>query len=90
MMLVSMVAFYFYFYIEMTLAIDMGSKLSMKAMNKENQLLVKMNRLSLRHNRVKFQGFKKLTDCFRGIYGICLKSIKKNRKITTCNRLDLE
>ena len=40
MMLVSMVAFYFYFYIEMTLAIDMESNLSMKAMNGENQLLV--------------------------------------------------
>ena len=28
--------------------------------------------------------------CFRGIYGVYLKLVKKNQKITTCKRLDLE
>ena len=34
--------------------------------------------------------FMKITDQFRGIYGIYLKLIMKNRKIRTYNRLDLE
>ena len=49
------------------------------------------NWLSLRNNRLKFKtARKKITDCFRRIYRIYVKVMKKNRKITTCNWLDLE
>ena len=36
------------------------------------------------------QDFMRIAKHFRRIYGTYFKSIKKNRKITTCNRLDLE
>ena len=49
-----------------------------------------MNRLSLRNNRLKFRDIRRITDHFRGICRIYLKSVKKNQKITTCNWLDLE
>ena len=51
-----------------------------------------MNRMSLRNYQgiVEVQDFRKTTDRFRGIYDIYLDLIKKSRKITTCNRLDLE
>lgn len=39
---------------------------------------------------VEGQDFRNITDDLRGIYGICLELLKKNRKIATCNRLDLE
>ena len=44
---------------------------------------VQMYRLRLRNNRLKFKTSEK-------IYAIFLTSVKKNRKITTCNRLDLK
>ena len=31
---------------------------------------LQMNQLSLRHNMLKFEDFKKITQHFRGIYGI--------------------
>ena len=34
--------------------------------------------------------FMKITHQCRGIYGTYLTSIKKNRKMSTCNRVDLE
>ena len=34
--------------------------------------------------------FEKITNCVGGIYGIDLNLVKKNRKITTCNQLDLD
>ena len=40
--------------------------------------------------QVVVQDYKKITDHFRGIYGIYLKSMKKFRKITTHNQLNLE
>ena len=46
----------------------------------------------MRNNQSKVD-FRTFTDHFRGIYiyiYIYLNSTKKNRKITTCNRLDLE
>ena len=49
-----------------------------------------MNRLSLRNNWLKFKTSRKITHHFRGIYRIYLSLVKKNQKITTCNRLDLE
>ena len=39
---------------------------------------------------VKVQDFKRTTDPPRGIYKIHPKLVKRKRKITTCNRLDLE
>ena len=39
---------------------------------------------------MKFKTFKKVNDAFRGLYGIYLKLMKDNRKITTSDRLTLE
>ena len=39
---------------------------------------------------IEVQYFRELTDRFSGIYGMYLKLIKENQKITTCNLLDLE
>ena len=39
---------------------------------------------------VEVKDFGKITDRVRGICGLCLKLVKKIRKITTCNQLDLE
>ena len=45
----------------------------------------------LRYNRLQFlQDFRKISHRFRGIYSIYLKSLKKTRKMSTCNWLDLE
>ena len=46
-----------------------------------------MNRLSLRNNWLKFKTSGKLPIISRGIYEIRLKLVKKNGKLTTCNRL---
>ena len=40
-------------------------------------------------NRLEFKTSRKITDHYRGVYGVHLKIIKKNWKITTCDRLDL-
>ena len=39
---------------------------------------------------VRVQDFRKITDLFRGIYRIYSNLIKENRRMSTCNRLDLE
>ena len=39
---------------------------------------------------VEFEKFIEHIDHFRGIQRVCLDIIKKNQKITTCNRMDLE
>ena len=44
----------------------------------------------LRNNRLKVQDFRRITDRFRGIYRIYIKWMKRNQKMSTCNRLDLE
>ena len=51
---------------------------------------LRMNRLSSRNNRLKFKTVGKITDHFRGIYGIYPNSIKEHRMMWTCNRLDLQ
>ena len=38
---------------------------------------------------VEVQDCKKITDHFRGIYGKYLHLIKENRRMSTCNRLNL-
>ena len=54
-----------------------------KSMNRENWP-------PLTDELVEVQDFRKVTDHFRWIYILCLKLIKKNRKITKSNQLDLE
>ena len=49
-----------------------------------------MNRLSLRNNRLKFKTAGKITDHFRGIYRIYPNLTNENRRMSTCNRLDLQ
>ena len=39
---------------------------------------------------VEVQDCKKITDHFRGICGIYFNLIKENRRMSTCNRLDLQ
>ena len=51
-------------------------------MNGENRLLVA-------DEPVEVQKLMKVTDHFRGMYGICLKLTHEIQHITTCNRLDL-
>ena len=52
-------------------------------MNRENRLLVT-------DEPVEVQDFKKITNPSRRIYRIYIKLIKKIRKMSTCNQLDLE
>ena len=47
------------------------------------------NRQVVADEPVEVQDFKKFTACFRGICGICLKWIQQNRKMSTCNRLEI-
>ena len=47
-----------------------------------------MNQLSLREDQLKFKTLGKLAIVLGRIHEIYLKSIKKNQKITTSNRLD--
>ena len=49
-----------------------------------------MNRMSLRNNRLKFNTAGNLPIIFRGIYRIYFNLTKKNRRMSTCNRLDLQ
>ena len=50
-----------------------------------------MNRLSLRDNRSKFKTAGKLPVMhFGGIYRICPNLMKENRRMWTCNRLDVQ
>ena len=39
---------------------------------------------------VEVQDFRRITDRFRGIYGIYLKLIYKIRRMLTCDRVDLQ
>ena len=45
-----------------------------------------MNQLSSWNNWLKLEDFRKTIDHFRGIQRICLKSIKKNQKMSTHNQ----
>ena len=59
-------------------------------MNGKNRPLVTDELVKFEKEPVEVQDFCKMTDHLRGIYGVHLKLIKKNGKITTCNWLDLE
>ena len=56
---------------------------------RENRLLVN-SLFEFKKSPVEVQDSRKITDHFRGIYGINLKLLKKGWEITTCNWLDLE
>jgi hypothetical protein len=51
---------------------------------------LQMNRLSLRNNWLNFKTSGKLLTILEEIYGIYPNSMKKNWKMSTCNRLNLE
>ena len=47
------------------------------------------NRQLVTDEPVEVQDYRKITDHFRGIYRIYPNLIKENRRMSTCNRLDL-
>ena len=59
-------------------------------MNEENRLLLINEQVEFEKQAVEVQDYRKITDPFRGIFRIYHKLIQKNRKTTTCNRLDME
>ena len=56
----------------------------------ENRQLVTDDPVEFEKLPVEVQDCRKITDHFRGIYRIYLNLIKENRKMSTCNRLDLQ
>ena len=48
------------------------------------------NRQVVTDEPVEVQDSRRTTDQFRGIYGIYLKLMQKNRRMSTCNRLNLQ
>ena len=66
-----------------TMSFDTLMDKSERSMNGENGLQVT-------NEPIEVQDFRKIIDHLRGVYGIYLKLIQKNQKITTCNHLDLE
>ena len=59
-------------------------------MNGESRLLVTDEPVEFEKQLVEVEDFRKITNDFRAVYGIYLKWMKETRKITTCDRLDLE
>ena len=56
----------------------------------ENRRLVADEPVEFEKSLVELWDCRRITDDFRGIYRIYLKSIKENRRMPTCNRLDLQ
>jgi hypothetical protein len=48
------------------------------------------NRQLVTNEPVEVEDCRKITDHFRGIYRIYFNLIKENRRMSTCNRLDLQ
>jgi hypothetical protein len=59
-------------------------------MIRENLQLVTDELVEFEKLLVEVQDCKEITDCFRGIYRIYPNLIKENRRMSTCNRLDLQ
>ena len=58
--------------------------------SRENRQLVTNELVEFENNRLKLlQDCMKLNDHFRGIYRIYPNLVKENRRMSTCNRLDL-
>jgi hypothetical protein len=55
-----------------------------------SHLMIGKNRQLVIDEPVEVQHYKKITDHFRGIYRIYPNVIKENRRMSTCNRLDLQ
>jgi hypothetical protein len=60
------------------------------AMIGENRQLVPDELVEFEKHPVDVQDCRKITDHFRGIYRIHPNPIKENRRMSTCNRLDLQ
>ena len=56
----------------------------------ENRQLVTKEQVELEKQPVEVQDCRKITDHSRGIYSIHPTFIKENRRMSTCNRLDLQ
>ena len=61
-----------------------------RSMSGENRQLVADEPVEFEKLPVEVQACRKFTDHFRGIYRIYLQLMKKNRKLSTCNRSDLK
>ena len=59
-------------------------------MSGKNWRLVAVEPVEFEKLPVEVQDWRKFTDHFRGIYRIYIQLMKKNRKLSTCNRLDLK
>ena len=60
-----------------------------QAMIAENWQLVTDEPVEFEKEPVEVQDCRKITDHFRGIYRIYSNLVKENRRMPTCNRLDL-
>jgi hypothetical protein len=56
----------------------------------ENRQLVTNAPVEFEKQPVEIQDCRKINDHFRGIYRIYPNLIKGNRRMSTCNRLDLQ
>ena len=56
----------------------------------ENRQLVTDEPAEFAKSPVEVQDCRKITDKFRGVYGIYPNLLKENRRMSTCNRLDLQ
>ena len=65
-------------------------KRNCRTMIKENWMLVTSEMVEFEKEPVETQDYMKITDHFRGINKIYPNLIKENRKMSTCNRLDLQ
>jgi hypothetical protein len=52
--------------------------------------MIRENRQLVTNEPVEVQDCTKITDHFRELYRIYSNLVKKNRKMSTCNRLDLQ
>ena len=63
---------------------------NLRPMCEKNRRLVTDELVEFEKWPVEVGDFRRISDHFRGIYKIYLKRIKQNRKMSTCNWLDLE
>ena len=62
-------------------------------MNKKNQYVVRIEPVEFEKQSFETGSLdfhENYSNLFRGLYGICLKLMKENQKITPCDRLALE
>jgi hypothetical protein len=56
----------------------------------ENRQLVTNELVEFENESVEVQDCRKITDYYRGLYRVYPKLIKENRRMSTCNWLDLQ